>query len=135
VSTSTICPGCGGPKTRRAELCKTCRLSANRIGAQVVESVATSAPELRPRTAIQNTVYHARLTDLAELEMPEASPAKRRLRVIELKQWALAHATAEVRRPIASSTDLTEPEMERLLEWLDEQYLERANALHAKASS
>ena len=121
----TVCPGCAGQKSKRAKLCAGCRRRANAVGADVVTHVGESAipPESRPprpRTPQQNLVYHARITDLAKL----AKPADRdHLRVLErqLKKAALAKAEQLFDRPVKSSTELTEAEMEQLLEWLDEQ--------------
>jgi hypothetical protein len=126
MAAATICPGCAGPKSRRAGLCRTCRLKANTIGAHVVVDVAPNAPEHRTRTPVQNTIYHARLNDLAKIDDPHASVEELRLRVIELKIWALTHASRTFGRSIESSTELSETEMERLLEWLDHEYLLRA---------
>lgn len=119
------CPGCGGQKSKRAKLCAECRRRANAVGADVVTHVGEAAipPESRPprpRTPQQNLVYHARITDLAKLTDP---PSKETLRVLErqLKKAALEKARQLFGREITSSTELTEAEMEQLLEWLDEQ--------------
>jgi len=129
-----ICPGCGEKKTARAELCSNCRLRANAVGASVITKVGESAIPAeslppRPRTPQQNTVYHARITDLAKIELAASEFTKADLRVAErnVKRRALAHANVIFKRPIASSTELSEIEMERLLEWLDEQ-LEQARS-------
>jgi hypothetical protein len=135
-----ICPGCNGPKTKRAKLCATCRRRANAVGADVVTHVGEAAipPESRPprpRTPQQNLVYHARVTDLAKLAKPAD---KEQLRSAErhLKKAVLAKASTMFERPIASSTELNEAEMERLLEWLDEQLEEaKKHEPHLAAAS
>lgn len=123
-----ICPGCAGAKTARAKLCIRCRRRANAVGADVLTHVGEAAipPESlppRPRTPQQNTVYHARITDLAKLELEQSDFTKADLRVAEwnIKRRTLARAAAMFGRSIASSTELSEIEMERILEWLDEQ--------------
>lgn len=117
VDVATTCPGCGGKKSRDAMLCRSCRTRANALGVSVlthVHEAATPAPS-RPRTPQQNRVYHGKLADLARLEQAPIAALKRRV---------LAEATSRFNRPVTSSTDLSEVEMEQLLEWLDDQ-LER----------
>src|SRR5437763_1499099 len=67
---STTCPGCHGPKTKRAELCGSCRKTANAIGVSVVTHVSTPATPTVPRTQKQNAVYHGRLREMAQLQKP-----------------------------------------------------------------
>jgi hypothetical protein len=126
-----VCPGCGGKKSKRAELCASCRKRANVVGASVITHVAEAAisPEsapARPRTPQQNTVYHGKISDLAKLNAPGLEKAELRLAERNVKTRALQHARKMFSRPIDSSTELTEIEMERLLEWLDVE-LDRAN--------
>ena len=108
------CPGCAGPISRRAKLCADCRKRANAVGASVVTHVAAAAPRTGGplRTPQQSQVFHGKLNDLAKRRHVEQQVVKRH---------ALAHAAATFGRPIASSTELTEIEMELLLEWLDEE--------------
>jgi len=63
------CPGCGGPKTKRAELCKNCRKAATALGASVLTHVSTPAPSI-PRSVKQSTVLRAPLREIAGLEKP-----------------------------------------------------------------
>lgn len=117
---TTVCPGCSGPKSKRAELCATCRRQANAVGASVlthVHEAATPVPS-RPRTPQQNTVYHGRCSDLAKLL---------RLSLLEVKKRTLTQAGKMFDRVFTSSTQLAEIEMEQLLEWLLEE-LETAKA-------
>jgi len=108
--TSLTCPGCHGPKTRRAELCRDCRRRANVVGARTwVETAQPTLPST-PRTPQQNRVYHGKLNSIAELEQ---RPLK------DVKAWALERASLMFRRSIESSTELSEIEMEQLLESLD----------------
>lgn len=108
---ASACPGCGGPKTRRAQFCATCRRRANVVGAKVWTE--TAAPvSTTPRTSQQNRVYHGKCASLAKLEQ---------LELFQIKRRSLEAASAMFRRPITSSTELTEIEMEQLLEHLDEQ--------------
>lgn len=117
---SLTCPGCGGAKSKRAELCHKCRRDANAIGATVVTRVADAQPvPARPRTPEQNRVYHGVLAHVARLEGLDIRVAKRR---------AIAKACDLFSREIESSTELTEVEMERLLEWLDTE-LDRLEAI------
>lgn len=95
-------------------LCRGCRVSANQVGVTVVTHVheAAAPAAARPRTPEQNRVYHGKLADLARLE---------RLPMATLKQRVIAEASLRFNRPITSSTELSEIEMEQLLEWLDDQ--------------
>ena len=121
----TTCPGCNGPKSKRAALCKTCRSRATRVGVDVVTHVPVAdVVPVQPRTAVQNRIYHARLNDLMRL---------RRVTNKDARLLALDRAAAMLGRAIESSTELSEPEMERLLEWLQEQ-IEEAQ-LQAAATS
>lgn len=105
------CPGCGGKKSRRARLCASCRRRANVIGARVWTE--TAAPvSTTPRTSQQSRVYHGKCASIAKLEQRD---------LIDVKRRALETATLMFGRPITSSTELTEIEMEQLLERLDEQ--------------
>jgi RNA polymerase-interacting CarD/CdnL/TRCF family regulator len=117
---SLVCPGCGGPKSKRAELCRKCRRKANAVGATVVAQVVDAQPiSARLRTPEQNRVYHGVLAKIANLQGSDLRFLKRR---------ALAKASQLFDREIASSTELTEIEMERLLEWLDTE-LDRLEAI------
>lgn len=110
MSGSIVCPGCGGPKTRRAVLCRACRGRANVVGARTwVETGLPAVPNV-PRTKEQSKVYHGKLTSIATLEGRT---------LLEVKAWALERATAMFGRPFESSTELREIEMELLLESFD----------------
>jgi hypothetical protein len=119
----TSCPGgCNGRKTARALLCRDCRRRANAVGAVVVQQLPTvEAPGAGPRrTAIQNSRYHGKLCDLATVENGGTiSKEELNIAVRALKKRALAQASTMLGRDVTSSTDLTEAEMELLLEWLD----------------
>lgn len=135
---ASICPGCDGAKSKRARLCASCRRRANAVGADVLQQMptATPRPRLVPRTPQQNIVYHARCTDLARLELgPLASSAQLRMRVIELKAETMQRASQRFGREITSSTELSEPEMEQVLELLDQQLAQRFPAAIAAAES
>jgi hypothetical protein len=120
VSTPTapdVCPGCDGKKSRRAVVCSSCRRAANAVGVSVLTHVHDAAipPESRPfepRTSQQSKVYHAKCADLAVLTARE---------LVVVKKRALAHASTTIGRELNSSTELSEIEMELLLEWLDEE--------------
>jgi hypothetical protein len=113
---SLICPGCGGTKSRRAHLCRTCRAKANAVGASVVthvhEAAAPDDAPPRPRTPEQNRVYHGKLADLARHQHQPLPVVKRQ---------ALVEASRRFGRLVSSSTELSEVEMELLLEWLDDE--------------
>src|SRR5439155_9208891 len=115
---STTCPGCHGPKTKRAELCGSCRKTANAIGVSVVTHVSTRATPTVPRTQKQNAVYHGRLREMAQLQKHGIEREDLWHEERKLKKWALAQASIQVGREISSSVDLSELEMERLLDWL-----------------
>jgi hypothetical protein len=114
----TTCPACGGQKSKRAELCADCRKTASALGASVLTHVATPAQPFTPRTPAQNTVYHGRLRDIALLNLPGASGGELYAEERRLKRWALKQASKMFGRTIASSTELSELEMDRLLDWL-----------------
>lgn len=108
----TVCPICRGPKSRRAQMCVHCRRAANTAGENLLLAGPGPLPaplEQTLRTPIQNRVYHGKLADLVKRAGITPSEAKRE---------ALARASAIAERPIESSTELSEIEMERLLEWL-----------------
>jgi hypothetical protein len=120
MSSALVCPGCNGPKSKRAALCIKCRRDANAIGATVVTRVAEAQPvPARLRTSEQNRVYHGVLAHVARLEGTDIRVMKRR---------AIAKASELFGRSIESSTELSEVEMERLLEWLDTE-LDRLEAI------
>lgn len=111
MSRKNACPGCGGLKTATARLCATCRTRANNVGETAwKESAGLQAAPARPRTPQQNRVYHGKLASIAALEHTE---------LLEVKQRTLMAASKRFRREIASSTDLSELEMEQILEQLD----------------
>jgi hypothetical protein len=114
----STCPGCGGTKTRRAELCASCRKQATALGASVLTAVATPAAPFQPRTPKQNAVYHGRLRDIAQLEKPGVEGNELWQTERELKRWSLKHAAKMVGRELASSTELSELEFERMNDWL-----------------
>lgn len=105
-----VCPGCRGPKTKRARLCAECRRRANSVGEQVWTDTRIPTVPARPRTAQQNTVYHAKCADLAKLSEQD-KPI--------VQAAALAWASKRFQRLIESSTELTEIQMEIVLEHLD----------------
>lgn len=113
-----VCPACDGPKSRRAKLCRPCRLRANGIGEQVWTETHTAPLPSRPRTPQQNTVFHARCTELATTPGATKEEIRQRKRAIEVevKAWA----SKRFGREIESSTQLTEIEMELVLEHLDD---------------
>lgn len=112
------CPGCGGPKTKRAEICANCVKTARAIGVSVIKNVATPAQPFQPRTEIQNRAYHGKLREIALLEKPGIEGGELWTRERKLKKWSLAHAAKMVGRELDSSTALSELEFERMLEWL-----------------
>lgn len=103
-----ICPVCRGPKSARAQFCSSCRRAANAAGETLVLAGSSTAATVM-RTPVQNRVYHGKLADLALRSRRSDS---------EVKHEALDQASRMFARRIESSTELTEPEMERLLEWL-----------------
>jgi hypothetical protein len=115
---TTTCPGCNGPKSKRAELCGNCRKQANALGASVLTHVATPTAPFVPRTAKQNTSYHGRLRSIAQLQKPGIEGNALWDAERKLKKWALKQASILAGRDIRSSTELSELEMERLLEFL-----------------
>jgi hypothetical protein len=132
VSAST-CPGCGGGKSKRAKFCKDCRRRANAVGADVLQQIPTAAPRQRVvlRTPQQNLVYHAKCADIAALdglEQWQATKAEQRLRELAVKARTLEWASKRFGRQIDSSTELTEAEMEVVLEHLDAELRRRLPA-------
>jgi hypothetical protein len=107
---SLVCPGCGGPKTSRARLCASCRQRANLVGERTWIDTGRPPAPVTPRTPQQNLVYHGKLASIAKLEQ---------LPIKDVKRWALELATLMFRRAIASSTEVSEFEMEQLLEAFD----------------
>lgn len=132
------CPGCGGAKSKRARLCAACRRRANAVGADVLQQLPTAAPRAREvaRTPQQNIVYHARCSDLAKLEFAgqHVTSSQLRMRVIEVKALTMMKASQRFGRKIESSTELTEPEMEQVLELLDQELKRRLPAAIAAES-
>lgn len=110
-----ICPGCSGKKTRRAQLCHLCRPRANSVGGRVWSETAQPAVQSIPRTPQQNRVYHARCASIAKLEQRP---------LLDVKRTALEHFATRIGRPLESSTELSEIEMELLLESLDQRLFE-----------
>lgn len=137
--TTTICPGCGETKSRRAVVCSSCRKRAGAVGVSVITNVHDAIPlestPARPRTAQQNTVFHGRLRELALLE--HGGPiGKDELYAAEraAKKRAIAHAAEMFGKTFESSTDLSEMQMERLNDWLSDRIDElRANRAPATA--
>lgn len=70
---------------------------------------------VRPRTPEQNRVYHGKVNSLA---------AAAKIDFLEAKRRALQLASAIVGRQLESSTELSEIEMERVLEALDDHLAE-----------
>jgi hypothetical protein len=105
------CPGCKGPISRRAKLCAECRRRANSVGEKVWTESALPRIPARPRTPNQSQVYHGKCASLAQLQ---------KLDMLEVKHRTLALASKMFDRELKSSTELTEIEMELLLEALDE---------------
>ena len=95
-----------------------CRKTANAIGVSVVTHVSTPATPTVPRTQKQNAVYHGRLREMAQLQKHGIEREDLWHEERKLKKWALAQASIQVGREISSSVDLSELEMERLLDWL-----------------
>jgi hypothetical protein len=112
-----VCLGCGGPKTAKARLCKKCRLRANAVGEQVWTESHVPPPPSRPRTGLQSRMYHGKVASIARARRAADVNAEMR----NVKKGTLEWASATFRREITSSTELTELEMERVLERLDEQ--------------
>jgi len=111
------CPGCAGPKSARATLCRDCRRRANSVGAAVVAQLPTVAAPSRPadvgpRSAGQNRAYHGKCGTLAAIR--ETTPQ-------QIKAQALEYASVRFGRAITSSGDLDELEMSDVLDWLDTQ--------------
>lgn len=113
-----ICPGCGNAKSKRAALCADCRRQANALGLQVLTAVATPSSPTIPRTPAQNKMLHGRLREIATLEKPGIERDALWTAERKLKRWAVAMASRLVGKPFSSSTELSELEMERLLDWL-----------------
>jgi hypothetical protein len=127
MAITTVCPGCGGAKTARARLCATCRRRANSVGEQVWTESHVPPPPARPRTGQQSRIYYGKCASIARALLPpqgadvaagDRSALDRGMR--DVKRRALEWASRAFGREIASSTDLTEIEMERLLEHLDD---------------
>jgi hypothetical protein len=81
-------------------------------------AVATPAHPFVPRTPKQNTILHGRLREIAQLEKPGIERGELWTAERKLKKWLLPRAAKIAGRQIASTTELSEIEMERLLEWL-----------------
>lgn len=110
-----VCPGCGGPKTKRAQLCKLCRSRAIAAG---VDQVIT--PDRR--STGQNSAFHGKCSTLAQLELgPHAAKPQLARCAIEHKRQALAYAAERFTRVVTSSTALSHDEMSEVLDWLDHQ--------------
>lgn len=122
---TTICPGCGEKKSRRAVVCSRCRKRAGAVGVSVITNVHDAIPlestPARPRTAIQNSVFHGRIRDIALLEHG-APMAKDELYAAEraVKKRAMTRAAEMFGKTFESSTDLSEMQMERLNDWLSD---------------
>lgn len=111
MSRKNLCPGCGNEKTARARLCASCRRRANNVGESAwKQSAGLQGAPARPRTPEQNRVYHGKLASIAKLEKAE---------LFDVKQRTLEFASLTFEREIKSSTELTELEMEHVLEQLD----------------
>jgi hypothetical protein len=104
------CPACGGKKSRSAKLCASCRKLANEVGASLLPHV--HQPPARPRTLDQNRAYHGKCGAIAKLKNVDAR---------EIKKQARARASELFGRTIESSADLSELEMDRLLDRLDDE--------------
>jgi len=115
----SICPGCDGPKSKRAKLCRKCRTKANAVGASVVTQIhdvtLPAATRPRLRTPEQNRVYHGMLNDLAKFEHKSLRTVKRE---------TLAEASRRFGRKVESSTELSELEMASLIEGYIDRRLE-----------
>lgn len=118
MSAKVRCPGCNGLKTHRAALCAECRRRANSVGEQVWTDTRIPTVPSRPRTKQQNTVYHARATELASIDGGTKAEIFQRKRDLDrsIKDWA----SARFGRKIVSSTEFTEIEMELVLERLNQ---------------
>jgi hypothetical protein len=115
---ASVCPGCGGSKTKRSQLCVGCRRRAIELGKSVITHVAAPAAPFVARTSRQNTILHGRLRELAQLESPGIERDALWEAERTLKRWACARASIVTGREISSSTELSELEMERLLDFL-----------------
>lgn len=115
---ATTCPGCDGTKTPRAALCAKCRRRANAVGVSVVThvheaAIPTESPEpFVRRTPWQSKAYHGKCNDLARITKADMG---------ETKKKTLAYASERFGRPLESSTELSEVEMELVLEWLTDE--------------
>lgn len=117
-----VCPGCNGPKTARAKLCRVCRGRANIIGERVWTDTALPTTPAKPRTVYQSNIYHGKCAALARARSEDPSDkiaVNREMRAV--KHQALAFASKRFRREIESSTELSEIEMDIVSEWLDDQ--------------
>lgn len=108
------CPSCGGAKSKTARLCASCRRRASALGERALLEPPRGVPA-RPRTAQQNTAYHAKLGELARMTGQH---------LLDMKRDALELASAMFNRDVTSSTQLTEIEMEQLLDRIDVRMLE-----------
>jgi hypothetical protein len=112
-----ICPGCQGPKSRRAQLCAGCRRRAVATGAR---KVLEPDPPGEPRSPAQNGAFHGKCGTLAQLELGAgATPAQVSVFAVRLKREALDWAGDRYGRQLTSSTELSRDEMSEVLDWLD----------------
>ncbi len=115
-----LCPGgCGGTKSARARFCASCRARANELGDEVLRRVPTANPaaarsraQTMLRTPEQNRAYHGKCGAIARLRGRNART---------VKTEALTLASQLFERKVESSTELSELEMDRLLDHLDAQ--------------
>ena len=114
-----ICPGCGGPISRGAQLCRLCRPRAIAAGVNLLAPGARAAvpAPAGPRTAGQSRAYHGKCGTLARLrgEQPQ-----------QIKKAVLERASHRFRREITSSSELNEIEMSDVLDELDAAIAEAA---------
>jgi hypothetical protein len=119
--TERTCPGCSGPISRGAQLCRLCRPRAIAAGVNLLAPGARSSqpqPPAGARTTGQNRAYHGKCGTLARL---------RDVPVREIKDWALAQASTRFRRNITSSADMNEDEMSDVLDTLDDAIAEASD--------
>lgn len=107
------CPGCGGPKSRSAKLCKNCRRRAIDTG---VTAVVTHGPNPAPAKSEkpisqgQIAAFWAKLNELARWEEQPKEDVKLRL---------LAETAARVGRPVTSLKQLSFKEANELLDGME----------------
>lgn len=118
---ATVCPGCDGPKSRRAKLCATCRRNAIDVGVRAVQAGLTEPIEQAaarprressgPRNDRQASAIHGKAQALANL---------RGVSKAEVKREFYARTGAHFSREITSSDQMTWAEAHWCLDRLEE---------------